>query len=133
MKHLIKLQGAMAVIILMITGCQNEIPSVSTDAANVKQVTQQQKSKLKESPDADLSTSTGNTSTRNSNSETDANLKGKQEQKDVQKDPLLDAIHTDSFEMDGDKYKIGYWNEGEFDFTRFVIQKNGIVAFDSRK
>ncbi|BBH24406.1 hypothetical protein Back11_57510 [Paenibacillus baekrokdamisoli] len=43
------------------------------------------------------------------------------------------AVHTDSIALYGQVYEINYWNEGEFDYTRFVIKKNKRVLFDSLK
>jgi len=42
-------------------------------------------------------------------------------------------IHTDVFDLEGQKYSILYWNEGEFDYTRFAIMKQDVIVFDSRE
>ncbi|MWC30518.1 hypothetical protein [Paenibacillus sp. MMS18-CY102] len=117
MKHLVKL-GAVAVLIVMAIGCQNA---------------KENNSGLNKSTAAEQSISPENKATSAGISAEAVGEQEKQEQKDVQPDPLLNAIHKDSFELNGDNYEIGYWNDGEFDFTRFVILKNGIVAFDSRE
>ncbi|NBD28157.1 hypothetical protein [Paenibacillus glycinis] len=42
-------------------------------------------------------------------------------------------IHTDVFDLDGQKYSVLYWNEGEFDYTRFAIMKQDMIVFDSQE
>ncbi|WP_127529356.1 hypothetical protein [Paenibacillus kobensis] len=40
-------------------------------------------------------------------------------------------IHKDVFELDGQNFSVLYWNEGEFDYSRFAIMKQDDIVFDS--
>ncbi|CQR55452.1 hypothetical protein [Paenibacillus riograndensis] len=42
-------------------------------------------------------------------------------------------VHKDSFALKNDNYEIYYWNSGEFNYTQFVVAKNGEILFDSKK
>ncbi|SFB56601.1 hypothetical protein SAMN05216312_113215 [Cohnella sp. OV330] len=40
-------------------------------------------------------------------------------------------IHIDRITLDSVPYEIAYWNDGEFDYTRFAIRKEGREVFNS--
>ncbi|WP_379153057.1 hypothetical protein [Paenibacillus sp. sgz5001063] len=42
-------------------------------------------------------------------------------------------VHKDSFELNAQNYEVYYWNNGEFDYTQFLIAKNREIVFDSQQ
>ncbi len=48
-------------------------------------------------------------------------------------DQYTGFVHKDSIALNSDNYEIYYWNNGEFNYTQFVVAKNGKILFDSKE
>jgi hypothetical protein len=57
----------------------------------------------------------------------------KKEEVPIENKLLEGTIHTDNIVLNNEPYEILYWNEGEFDYTRFIILKDRKISFDSKQ